>query len=79
MFPLHCSISSVSRFSVLDIRFVVSIDTLQDPSIVIILSYFLEVATDRVRADNSNCEHVAVVHKQEASSEVGPGKRHFYN
>jgi hypothetical protein len=79
VFPLHCSVSSVCHFSVFDVRLVVGVNALQYPSVVITLSYLLEVTSNCVCSDYTNGEHVAVVHQQEASSEVGPGERHFYN
>jgi len=79
MFPLDCSVGSVCRLPILDVRFIMSVHSLPNPSIVIFFSNLLEVTTSHVCANDANSEHVAIVHKQKASSEIGPRERHFYN
>ena len=77
MFPLHCSVSSVCHFSVFDVRLVVSVNALKGPSVIILFGNMLEVASNSVGTDDAHREHIAIVHKQKASSEVGPGERHI--
>ena len=47
------------------------------PVVVLVLSNTAQVVTDDVGADDGDSEHVAVVLEKEATSEVGPGKRHL--
>jgi hypothetical protein len=47
------------------------------PVVVLALSDTAQVVTDDVGANDGDSEHVAVVLEEEATSEVGPRKRHL--
>ena len=77
MLSLYSSIRSICHLSVLNIRLVVSVNALKSPSVIILFGNMLEVASNSVGTDDAHREHIAIVHKQKASSEVGPGERHI--
>jgi hypothetical protein len=53
------------------------VNVLFKPVVVLVLSNTAQVVTDDVGADDGDSEHVAVVLEKEATSEVGPRKRHL--
>ena len=53
-----------------------SVNSLLDPFIVFVSCNLLKVTTNYVAADYGDSEHITIVLKQKAPSEINPRKRH---
>jgi len=76
MLSFDSTISSVSHFAVLNVRFIMGIDTLQRPSVVVIRGDLSKIGAYQVRSNDGDSNLVTVVLEQKATGKVSPRKRH---
>jgi len=77
MFSFDSSISLVRVITVVDVRLVISVDTLVGPFVVFFLSEIVKSLGSEPRADHGGGKEVSVVKTYETTGEISPGERHL--
>ena len=76
MLPLNSAVSPISRLTVLHVRLIMGVHTLLGPRVIRLFSIPLQVLWGDTSTDHSDRQEVAIVHKNETTGEVVPGKTH---